>query len=427
MKNVWLKRMIVPVIFMMGIGGAAGYLLATENGAVFLLTQISDHYAGPGNYSWSRLQGTLWKGLAARDLEIRDIPGMEQESVLRIQELSLSVSMSGVPGLEAEFHNARLLSPHDDPLVFEGRWHDGQISGNIYARGLNLLRIRDIFPAFRRLSVIRGSLKDIDLVLTGDPDDLRLQGRLWVDQWRYASYLLEDCEVEPDLKVSRSGGEWQVNGRIMIVAGDFLTPRVKIRLAAGRIDLYGDPARPSFDIRGYTRVARTQITIVIRGTREEPQVILSSEPPLPQEQLLLMLTTGKKWKSIAQPSFQRGMTTEVAADFVDYFIFGGSGRRLSQYLGLSDLSVTLDERSRGVTVSKDVTERLGIGYGVQMETPPDEPAIFRQKMTGEYDVTGRVTVGVQKEIAAPADPKVTDPVADQPIDDRVYMKYRAAF
>ena len=427
MKNKFIEFIVAIVLLLIVLVGALGYLVFTTGGAAILFHQALDRYVSRDNFSWRDFQGNLWSGFVVKDLELQDLRGIGQGSVIRIQELAVRVKALGVSGVEADFRNARLLSLRDEPIVSEGRLRQGQISANVYARTFDLLRIKDFFPAFRHLSVVKGSLRDVDLVVEGTPNDIHIRGRSIVEKWRYATYLLENCGLNKDLRLVRTSGRWQVYGKVTIVAGDFLMPRVKIKLGPSRIDFNGDPEQPSFNITGQARVARTKIDIVIRGTRAKPEVFLSSDSALPQAQLLLMLTTGKRWKSVNNASFQKKMTPEVAADFVDYFLFGGSGKSLSQYLGLSDLSISFDQQKRGVSVSKDVTDRLGVGYGVQMDTLQNEPIMVKQQVTGEYDITDRVMVGVQKEVAASADLKSKGQTPEKPVDDRVYMKYKTKF
>ncbi|MBF0123007.1 MAG: translocation/assembly module TamB domain-containing protein [Candidatus Omnitrophica bacterium] len=422
-----IETVVSVVVFFAAMIGAPAYFVFTTGGAKILLHQAFDRYVSRDHVSWSDFQGTLWRGFTVKDLELQDVHGVGDGGVIRIQECAVRMKALRLKAIEADFHNARLLSLHDEPVVAEGRLRDGQISANVYALTFDLQRIKDFFPAFRHLSAVRGSLKDIDLVVEGTRDDIHIRGRSVIEKWRYATYLLQNCELNQDLRLVRTGGRWHVYGKVTIVSGDFLTPRIKIKLGPSRIEFSGDPERPSFDITGQSKVSRTKIDIVVRGTRDKPEVILSSDSGLPQEQLLLMLTTGKRWNSMNNTIFQKGMTPEIATDFVDYFLFGGSGKSLSQYLGLSNLSVSYDQEKRGVSVSKDVTERLGVGYGVKMETPQNEPATVKQQVTGEYDITDRVTIGIQKEVAASADPKVNGEISDKPVDDRVYMKYKTKF
>ncbi len=427
MKKKFIKTVIVIVLFLGVLVGSLGYLVCTTGGAEILFDQALDRYLSRDNFGWGEFQGSLWHGFVVRDLQLQDVRGVGHKGVIRIQQLAIRVKASGLSGVEADFRNARLLSPRDEPIVADGRFRYGQFSANVYARTFDLLRIKDFFPAFRHLSVVKGSLKDVDLVVEGTQSDIHVRGRSVIEKWRYATYLLENCELNKDLRLTRTAQGWQVYGKVLIVSGDFLTPHVKVKLAPSRIEFNGDLQRPSFDIKGQARVARTKIDIVIRGTRDKPEVLVSSDSALPQEQLLLMLTTGRRWNSVNNAAFQKKMSPDVAADFVDYFIFGGSGKSLSQYLGLSGLSVSFDQQKRGVSVTKDVTNRFGVGYGVHMETPEHEPAMVKQQVTGEYDITDQVIVGVQKEMAASADPKSKGQVPEKSLDDRVYMKYKTKF
>jgi hypothetical protein len=62
-----------------------------------------------------------------------------------------------------------------------------------------------------------------------------------------------------------------------------------------------------------------------------------------------------------------------------------------------------------------------------METPQHESARVKQQVTGEYDITDKVIVGVQKEMTASSESRVKGQSSDKPVDDRVYMKYKTKF
>ncbi|MDP1602659.1 MAG: translocation/assembly module TamB domain-containing protein, partial [Legionella sp.] len=53
-----------------------------------------------------------------------------------------------------------------------------------------------------------------------------------------------------------------------------------------------DPDRPSLDFGGRMQARGYEITAQVGGTLDSPEVILSSIPPLPREDLLLFVLTG---------------------------------------------------------------------------------------------------------------------------------------
>ncbi len=54
----------------------------------------------------------------------------------------------------------------------------------------------------------------------------------------------------------------------------------------------GEPFNPVFDIHGTSRLRNYQIHAYIYGTAENPETVFTSEPPLPQEEIVTLLATG---------------------------------------------------------------------------------------------------------------------------------------
>ena len=122
------------------------------------------------------------------------------------------------------------------------------------------------------------------------------------------------------------------------------------------------------------------------------------------------------------------MTPELAGDFIDYFFFGGAGTRLAGFFGFSGISYKLDQTKQGVTLNRDLSDKLDVGYGVAVAHTPDErhQRALTQTVEGEYRVTGKVTLGAQKEIV-PAQGAEPSTASRQIPDDRVFLKYRTQF
>ncbi len=440
------KAVLFIVIFLFllcAVASLAGYLLTTSGGAERILRTALDVYVGKGAYSWKGIEGSVWRGITIRDLELKGIRQLPEAGVIRVQEIQAQIHTLGLSVVEVKFVNARLLLSKDDPIVAEGRFQNGRLEVNIYTRTFNLRRIKDLLPGFKYSSFVNGDVKGIDLVFSGDLKDFHVQGQATVGHWYYGSYALQDCPVNGDLHFIRGTSRWLVYGKLVLSAGDFLTPYVKTSILPSHFHFDGEMARPSFHIKGQARVKRVKIDIDLQGTRERPVLSLSSDPTYPREQLLLMLTTGKRWESLAgagsdaqvpalagRHAGPTSATPEVASDFVDYFFFGGSGKRVAEYFGLSDISIKLDNTTRGLELNKDVSDRLGIGYGIEALEPDGQlqrERRYRQMVEGAYDLNENITIDLERELVATYDP--SDPSSSERLrpEDKVYLKYRTKF
>ncbi|MDR9502526.1 MAG: translocation/assembly module TamB domain-containing protein, partial [Desulfurivibrionaceae bacterium] len=89
-------------------------------------------------------------------------------------------------------------------------------------------------------------------------------------------------------------------GELPVLTGEVYVDPIRIRVPAGRIMVDGglirfsqeQPDLPTFNLSGSARLAGYDISMQIQGTAAEPVIILSSIPPLPEDELLLLVLTG---------------------------------------------------------------------------------------------------------------------------------------
>ena len=406
---------------------AAAFVLFTPQGAAMVLNHVTARVLGPGNVVYERLEGSLFRGVQVFQMEVRRPVIFPPGSVVRVQELHMRLVRFSIDGLDISLINARIMDPKADPVVVNGTFSGGHYDLNVYTSSLGLDVLRQIIKHFRNSPVLQGELKDLDLVLSGGLSRPALKGRFVIDHIPQHGFLLRDAPVEGDLYFMRSGGLWGTYGRLFIHGGWLQAPRTVVRLGECVLIFNGDPRDLQLDIRGTAHVGHVPIRIAVKGTRKEPRVDLSSDPPLPQEQLMLMLTTGKRWDSLSGSNPAYKMTPELAGDFVDYFFFGGAGLQVAKFLGLSGISYKLDGTTQGVTFNKDLSDNLGVGYGVAISTTglPGRKEII-QTVDSEYRLNDKVTVSAQKEIL-PAQSSGILLQSRRIPDDRVYLKYRTQF
>ena len=405
----------------------AALILFTPQGAALVLGQATARVLGPGHVVYERLEGSLVHGVRVFNMEVRRPVIFRQGSVVRIQELHMRLARFSIDGLEVEVINARVIDPKADPLVVTGNFSGGHFMLNAYTRSLVLDVLRQIIRQFRNPPLLQGELKDVDLVLSGDLARPMLKGQLVVDHIPSHGFLLRDAPVDCDLYFTRAGGLWGTYGKVFIHRARLQAPRSVVYLKDCRLIFDGDPGDPQLDVHGTATVARVRMTIAVKGTRKVPRVLLASEPSLPQEQLMLMLTTGKRWDSLSGFNANSKMTPDLAGDFVDYFFFGGPGAKVAKFLGLSGVSYKLDGGMQGVTVNKDLFDRLGLGYGVAVGTTgPQNRREVIQKVESQYRVTDHVIVSAQKELL-PVQSSNAGASSRRIPDDRVYLEYHRQF
>jgi len=99
--------------------------------------------------------------------------------------------------------------------------------------------------------------------------------------------------ARPDMRLTGTGLLPILRGPILVDTARVLLPSGTLEVEHGTV-LYteSDPDRPALDFGGRMQALGYEITAQIGGTLDNPEVILSSIPPLPREELLLFVLTG---------------------------------------------------------------------------------------------------------------------------------------
>lgn len=100
-------------------------------------------------------------------------------------------------------------------------------------------------------------------------------------------------EIEPNLTLRGTVGQPVPVGRISLKDVQAFLPFTTMNIHEGRIDFLPDsPWIPLLDVRGTAQTPDFEVQAYAFGPLNEKKLILRSEPPLPQESLVLLLTTG---------------------------------------------------------------------------------------------------------------------------------------
>jgi hypothetical protein len=104
--------------------------------------------------------------------------------------------------------------------------------------------------------------------------------------------------VRPDLVLKGTGEIPLLNGNVYVESTRLYLPAGRMQIENGLVRFdRADPDRPRLDLIGTSTMLGYDITAVVEGPYDEPVVTLSSTPPLPNEDLLMLLLTGQPPKS----------------------------------------------------------------------------------------------------------------------------------
>ncbi len=440
LKIIFKTFRIIRWAVLLGMALLFVWILYTPSGTKFVIDQIVERTVGVKKASWETIEGSLVQGIRVTHLEIHQLPYLSEGSFIRIQEVTVGLSRFGMMGINLNVKNGRLFFKGEEPIVFEVSFNQGEINANVYTQRLNLADLRQVLSQFFDIVLFKGDVRDVDLLISGPLDKPNVRGKFFVEKLFLPEFVLQDVLVRPQLKLHRTRSHWERFGVLFLDSGRFENQWVKVYLQPSRLIFSGQiSVYPEFDVRATTRVAQTDIYIHAQGSQKKHQLFLSSDPVYSKEQILLMLTTGRRWAGIDRVG-KDDRHHELASNFIDYLLFGGSRSKLIQKLGLSDISISADEKKQGLRVSKELTDRLDVGYGVEVSHGDAQERAVTQRLDSQYRLTNKVIIGVQKEFKADAERGSTTMIkgddmktpsyikgAQEIPDDRIYLKYRTSF
>ncbi len=175
------------------------------------------------------------------------------------------------------------------------------------------------------------------------------------------------------------GGELarpEVTGRLSLFPGGIVRYRnVDYDVEYGTLDLT-DTKRinPYVDLRGRTRVAEYEISLRVEGTLDKFDYELTSTPPLPSQDIISLLVTGKTLDALSGSATTAGLPGDMAAYYFAGLLSSTFGKHLQSSLGIDQLEITplllkgeSDPTAR-VTIGKQVSDVVKIVFSQDIGT-----------------------------------------------------------
>ncbi len=339
------------------------------NGAV----EIRSLRAGPPAGA-ARGSGRLeLDGLAVSELQLKaslDKLALSRAASLKTN-LSGQASIEGPPSharLRGEFTlgDARIAPPEpDDPLLREIR-----IQGMGSARS-----------EIRRQTELAGeSSLDIDLALIVPPGtwirgqgaELEAEGRL-----RYSQRPGEPGRYDGKLRTVR--GSYRLQGRTLTVDRGTLT-------FGGQTDF-----DPDLDVAASARVGAVTLLVTLAGRLSNPQVVLSSDPILPQSDVIALLVLGRttaeldRSESTGVQGIIAGAGATIAVDKLRALV----GENLP--FDTAGVEMGNDGTPSRVQIGRYVGEKLFVQYGRSLASEADDEVRVEWKLTPNIRVESSAT------------------------------------
>ncbi len=415
--------------FFLGLVIGVGYfLLYTTAGAALLVRSALSWGFDSAEVRFRNAKGAIIRPLTFYDVEIRNLEGLPAGTKLRIQQLKISDFLFHLEKSRAEIRNARLIFPKAEyPVVLWGGYRDLSFDVNVYSKNIGVRDMLDLFAEGSDVRNVSGLILDMDSFLKGSWRRPQVRGSFFIDRFLYKEFSLSGCPVSFDVKIEEIKEHPKAYGEVIFQGGAITSRRAKVVLEGGKMIFSGNPKTPALHFRGRSEIEGVKINITLKGTMKKPELILSSDPPVSQENLLLMLMTGKRWGVTDTVVSEGKIPIDIARDFVDYFVFSGMGESLSKRLGVDGVSLTYSSGSNELGVSKTIADKVEIHYGIEKPTGSDmEKQTETHKVGAEVKITDKVSIEAEGQVHQP-DPKALVTAQQEQKDGKVMLKYKKKF
>ena len=393
------KMLLFLILFIVLFTAAVYGLLFTTSGSTFVVRLVISRYAKSDDIQIKKSEGRLSDKLIWRNVIIKNLGWLPEGSILTVVEFETSLNFLNAQNYLVKIHNANLELPGIAKFLFYGNYKGSSLDFNLYSKHINIDELLNVLPVTGKIKGFSGVINDFDLLLKGSFSKPQVSGKFIIKEIRRNDFVAVNCPGSFDLDLKDVIQHAKLYGEVQFKSGKLTGNKTAmVTLEPSSIIFSGNLKEPSLNFKGVSSVEGVKIDIVLKGTFKSPDLKLSSNPPIPREKLLIMLATGKMWRGVDAATQGAGSSTGLAADFLDYFIFSGSGSKLAKKLGVKDFSVKIDSSSKGVSLKKDLNGRTEVSYGIDQSNPKDSKSQATQKVGVGYKLTENISLDAEREI-----------------------------
>lgn len=204
------------------------------------------------------------------------------------------------------------------------------------------------------------------------------------------------------------GGDLQLTGTLAktVAIGGFEMRRGRLSLLAQRLDFtrgrltFSGELTPELDFVAETRAGDVTAQIKVTGPATEPAFAFTSQPDLPQDEVLSRIMFQKASGGLS--AAQALQLAATAAQFASGEGGGDAFEKMRKTLGVDSLDVQMGARGPTVGGSRYISDNVSVG--VRTGATPEQSAVSigidvtrRLKVQGEVGADGRSAVGIGTE------------------------------
>ncbi|OGQ87062.1 MAG: hypothetical protein A2512_06675 [Deltaproteobacteria bacterium RIFOXYD12_FULL_56_24] len=194
------------------------------------------------------------------------------------------------------FRDADLRIRGDADLRLTGPLSKLTLAGDLAVTDGRYTKKFDFLGIFKGKARPRGDIGLLQALALPDPPfrDMVLRIKISAAQPFLIRNNLANGSLRPDLRLGGTGELPVLIGRIFVDPSRISLPAGRLTIESGVITFPEiNPDRPAFDLTAKSRLAGYDIDMQIGGTSEDPVITLSSQPSLPDSDLLLLVLTGQ--------------------------------------------------------------------------------------------------------------------------------------
>lgn len=207
-----------------------------------------------------------------------------------------------------------------------------------------------------------------------------------------------DAELGGAIRVGGTLAAPSVDGSFELRRGRLSVLSQRLDFSRGRLSFTGGPI-PELDFAAETRASDVTAQILVTGPADQPQFAFTSQPQLPQDEVLSRILFARASGSLSP--FQALQLAQTAAQFA-----GGGGddsfERLRKSLGVDNLDISVGAGGPTVGVSRYIGNNVSVG--VKAGAKPEDSGVSvgidvtrRIKVQAETGADGSAAVGVGAE------------------------------
>ena len=303
-------------------------------------------------------------------------------------------------------HDALTARTRGD-LVFSGNSKGALLSGEIVADLLEARIPERLPPAVADLEIIEihegdEAKKDRSPVperrrAVEDPF-LQIRVTVILPNRAYLSGRGLDSEWQGRLDIQGPAGEPSITGELSVVRGHFNFLGRRFNLTRGVVSFMGAaPPAPILDLTAEARTKDITAFLTISGKVDSPELVLTSQPPLPSDEILSRLLFGRSVTQVSPlQAVQLAHALDVLAGRRSFDLVDHTRRMLGlDYLEIRDLGAELDEAAlrAGKYLAENVYIEVEQGLG-----PESGRASLQWEITP--NITIQTEVGINAEAGA---------------------------